>query len=161
MGANSVNLLELVSTGIAVASAIVAAISACSAIKVQERLVSIEAERDSREQRAALQAFFVLGRFWRQNDVLILFLENIGNGVAHNPRFTVDGMVFYRYPTFRKYSLKVWDVPPLAPGTTTEFKFDFKDHLLKPESFGVLWLDKVGVQHFQHLPIVRESRSQS
>lgn len=93
--------------------------------------------------------------------MLILFLENIGNGVAHKPRFTVDGMVFYRYPTFREYSLKVWDVPPLAPGTTTEFKFDFKDHLLKPESFGVLWLDEVGVQHFQHLPIVRESRSQS
>jgi len=151
----------LASAGVSLISATVAVIFARKTIKVQERLVLIEAERDAREQKAALQAFFVLGRFWRQNDVLILFLENIGNGVAHKPRFTVDGMVFYRYPTFKEYSLKVWDVPPLAPGTATEFKFDFKDHLPKPESFGVLWLDEVGIQHFQNLPIVRESRSET
>ncbi len=157
----SVNWPELIPAGVSLVSAIVAVIFARQTIKVQERLVLIEAERDAREQKAALQAFFVLGRFWRQNDLLILFLENIGNGAAHKPRFMVDGMVFERYPTFKRTSLKSRDVPPLAPGTVTEFEFDFKDNLSKPEKFGVLWLDEVGVQHFQYLPIVRESRSET
>lgn len=113
----------------------------------------IEADRDAREHLSNQQAMFITEVWWRQDEVLRIYLKNIGNGPAYKAQFLANGMRLNAFPTFQTTSLKTFE-PTLEPQSTTTFEFELKSYLPRVENIAVVWIDGLGKQQSQKIEML-------